>query len=644
MTHPPHPVDLPDLLDRLREVVIVFGRDGRVLHVNPSAERAYRRPAAELVGRTQSEITGAAPDTRSPFRDALESVLAGGHETSLITSIHGGSRWFDISIYPHRLGAFATARDVTEMHQALIDVAKSEERFRAMVEFSPEAIVILDTSTGRFCDLNPAAERLFGRTRDELLALTPTDLMPREQRDGTSSEARVRDAVERTVGGERVVGEYEALGPRGDRLTLELHSSLLPSTNPVLVRGSLFDVTARSTAQQHLAEVQRLEALARLAGGVAHDFNNLLTIIMSGTQLAIGALPDDHVARRDLEATIDAAERATLITRRLLTIGRKQRVSPRVVDLGAYVEDARPILQRMVGEDVVISVDVAPPLGGVLIDPAQVEQILFNLAANARDAMPKGGRLTIHTSEILLDDTALPIHKGVPLGRHLLLSMTDTGDGIPDALKPHVFEPFFTTKAVDRGTGLGLATVHGIVVRAGGHISVQSDPGMGATFRIYLPLARLTEDDAATPAPLTHGAGGVETILLVEDEEGVRSVVQRTLERSGYAVLEAGNAGEALLLCEQHAGTIHLLLTDVVMPRMTGPQLVARLRPLRPSMRVVYISGYKEERLSDWGDDVTHDGFIAKPASVGALLDGVRAALDRQAGADDRPTRGASRA
>ncbi len=629
---PTHAVDLPDLLDLLKEVVVVFDRDGRVLHANASAARAYGQAAGELLGRTHEDIAGAPPAPGTPFRTALAAVIAGGPEVSLLASSREGAHWYEVTIYPHQLGAFATARDVTEMHRAHADLARSEERFRAMVEFSPEAILIFDTSTGRFSDVNPEAEKLFGRTRTELLALGPGGLMPETQPDGRNSEGEVRDVIGRTLGGERVVGEYEALGRGGERLILELHTSLLPSTSPVLIRASLFDITARKRAQQHLADVQRLEAIARLAGGVAHDFNNLLTIIMSSTQLALRGLPRDHPARSDLDASISAAERAALVTRQLLAFGRKQHVSPRVIDLSAYIEHARPVLQRLVGEDVEVALDLSRSLGGAVIDPAQVEQILLNLAANARDAMPRGGRLTLHTSDVVVDAGGL--HNGVPPGRYVQLSVADTGEGIPDAVKPHVFEPFFTTKAQGRGTGLGLATVHGIVKHAGGHIWVDSGPGLGTSFKIYLPVAGPREGD---PVPLEEAegpaVGGPETILVVEDEDSVRTVLRRALQRHGYTVLDASNAGEALLLCERHAGVIHLMLTDVVMPRMTGPELATRLRPLRPEMRVVYMSGYNEERLDAPGHDEHSDGFLAKPASVDALLERVRGALDGPRGA-----------
>jgi len=286
------------------------------------------------------------------------------------------------------------------------------------------------------------------------------------------------------------------------------------------------------------------------------------------------------------------------------------------------------VLERLVGEDVEIALELAGQLGCVLIDPAHVEQILLNLAANARDAMPTGGRLAITTANVFLDGEYERLHDGVPAGRYVMLVVSDTGEGIPEASKPHIFEPFFTTKILNRGTGLGLATVHGIVQQNGGHIWVYSEPGLGASFKLYFPLADDPASVAEVRAPAHVAHGGTETILLVEDEDGVRQFLRRALQRGGYTVLEARNAGDALLIFEQHPGPIGLMLTDVVMPRMTGPQLAARLRSMKPDLRIVYVSGYNEDRI-DRTIESAHDAFVAKPVSVEALLQAVREVLDR---------------
>jgi two-component system cell cycle sensor histidine kinase/response regulator CckA len=615
------------LLDRMEDFVVIVNGEGRLTHLNRTAVRILGRPADELLGKLPWEAAPGSPDPAGgTFRAALAAVLSGTPRVTSTSFVPWLERWFDFDLYAFPPGAFVIARDVTAARQANDELTRSEERFRAMVESSPEAIFIMDSSTGKFRDVNSEAERLFGRTRAELLTLGPLDLMAPAELADPSFAARFGRELEKVSRGEEIQVEWQAIGARGQPITIEVHGRRLPSTEPMLLRASIFDVTARKQAQEHLAKVQRLEAVARLAGGVAHDFNNMLTVIMGDTELAMAALPATHPARADLENVLGAARRSSLITRQLLAFGRRQEAAPRVVDLTQYTERMQPVLQRLVGEDVEILLDLARPLGGALIDPAHVEQILINLAANARDAMPGGGTITIHTANVFLDGEYQRLHNGVPPGRYVLLSVADTGEGVPEAIKPHIFEPFFTTKTSDRGTGLGLATVHGIVKRNGGHIWLYSEAGLGATFKIYLPIVdEPASADTLPEAEPTQRFTGTETILVVEDEDEVRAFLRRALQRSGYTVLEARNAGEALLLCEQHAGAIELLLTDVVMPRMTGPELAARLRPMRPAMRVVYVSGYSEDRI-----DEPHDAFVAKPMSVDALLQSVRAVLDRR--------------
>jgi len=632
MVEPGGGVVVADLLESLEESVTVYDRDARFVYANAAAARPFGRPARELVGKRPWDL--APSDEVSPFRLALEAVLAGGPRTRTTTWVEAWNRWYEADVYPHPVGAVVLARDVTVARRAHDELARSEARFRAMVESAPEAIAIVDFTTNKLVDMNHEAEELFGRSRAELLAMTPVDLSPPTQPGGVDSVQYFSTIRERVLHGEAVGIEWTAIGPRGRVLTLELRARRLPSNDQaVLVRTSIFDITARKRAQEQLQEVQRLEAIARLAGGVAHDFNNMLTVIIAGIQLALHQLPKDHVACEDLENAMNAAERSALITRQLLTFGRNQAAKPRVLDVTAYIDRVAPVLRRLVGEDVEIVLDLARPLANTLIDPAHVEQVLVNLVANARDAMPKGGRITIQTANVVLDAEYERLHNGVPPGRYVLVSVADTGEGIPPAAKPHIFEPFFTTKALDRGTGLGLATVYGIVKANSGHIWVYSELGFGSTFKVYLPMADATlPSDDVDASQRAMSARGTETILLVEDDDDVRAVLRKTLQRAGYTIIEAKNAGEALLVVEQHHDTIHVMLTDVVMSRMTGPQLVARLRPIRPQMRIVYISGYNDARLDGPEHVGTYDAMLTKPVSNDVLLACIRDVLDRAPG------------
>ncbi|MDB4944139.1 MAG: sensory box histidine kinase/response regulator [Labilithrix sp.] len=399
------------------------------------------------------------------------------------------------------------------------------------------------------------------------------------------------------------------------------------------VHGSVQDVTPRKHAEvrnarleEQLRQAQKMETIGKLAGGVAHDFNNLLSIILSYSELLADDLPPGDPMRSDLEEIRGAGQRAVELTRQLLAFSRQQVLEPKIVDLAAVASGMENMLRRLLGEDIELTCSVAPGIGKVLVDPGQIEQVILNLAVNARDAMPSGGRLTIETAEVTLDDTYAGENVGVVPGPHVMLAVTDTGTGIDLATQARMFEPFFTTKEKGKGTGLGLATVFGIVQQSGGIIGVSSEQGRGTTFRIHFPVARGAPAAlvAAPERALVHGS---ETILLVEDEEALRVLTRTILRRHGYTVIEAENGGDALMVCEQHASTIHLLLTDVVMPRMGGRLLAERLAPLRPGMKVLYMSGYTDDAVVRHGVLSATLSFIQKPVTPDALLRKVRETL-----------------
>jgi len=617
--------DPNNILDRLDESVTLFDRQARFVYLNEAGIRPFGRPVEQLLGKTPWELLPSTPP--SSLRLALEAVVAGGEKTTATTFIASLGRWYQADVYPHPIGALVLARDITERRRADDALRSSEARFRSMIEFAPDAILIYDPALGSMVDVNAEAERLFGKSRTEILGSSPLDLSAAVQRDGLPAAALVGELVRRIVEEQALDFEWMIETKTGPVL-VEVRARRLPETDPPLLLATMLDITARKRAHEQLAEMQRLEAVARLAGGVAHDFNNLLTIILGGAQMVLNDLSLTDRVRPDIVTIVDAAERAALVTRQLLAFARKQEVRPLLLDVSDYVDRMRPVLGRLVGEDVDITLDLARPLGSLLIDPAHVEQIVLNLAANARDAMPRGGHLTIATANVFLDHEYQRLHNGVPPGRYVMLTVSDTGEGIPEAVKPHIFEPFFTTKSLNRGTGLGLATVHGIVQQNLGHIWVYSEPGLGTSFKLYFPIADESAVATASRPPDPEEHGGTETLLLVEDDDGVRQFLRRALQRGGYTVLEARNAGEALLIFEQHTGPIGLVVTDVVMPRMTGPQLVARLRALRAELRVVYVSGYSEDRL-DTASSSANEAFLPKPISVDALLRCVRDVLDR---------------
>ncbi|ODT60197.1 hypothetical protein ABS71_17445 [bacterium SCN 62-11] len=395
------------------------------------------------------------------------------------------------------------------------------------------------------------------------------------------------------------------------------------------LHGSVQDITPEKMAEQkhaHLEEqfrqAQKMETIGNLAGGIAHDFNNLISVILGFANLAKEDLPASDARFADLSEVEKAAQRASELTRQLLAFSRKQMLSPRVLDLNPVLSSLERMLARLLGEDVHLSFLPGDELDRVHADPGQLEQVIVNLAVNARDAMPRGGNLTIETSNVELDDDYAWNHPEVTAGCYVLLAVRDSGEGMDRATQARIFEPFFTTKEQGKGTGLGLATVYGIVRQSGGHIEVQSEPGQGTTFKIYLPRTDRAPQTAVAHTRRAQDLRGTETVLLVEDEDQVRALVRSVLHKNGYNVLEAQNGGEAFLLCEKYQEKIELLLTDLVMPRMNGRELADRLAPLRPHMKVLYMSGYNEEEMPD-----TDSAFLSKPLSPDSLLSKVRHTL-----------------
>ncbi len=401
------------------------------------------------------------------------------------------------------------------------------------------------------------------------------------------------------------------------------------------VHGSIQDITPQKHAdarhdklEEQFRQAQKMETIGNLAAGVAHDFNNLLSVVLSYSQMLAEDLTEGDPMRTDLREIENAGLRAVDLTRQLLAFSRQQVLAPEIVDLAPVIAGMEKMLRRLIAEDVELAIACPPGAGNVLVDPGQLAQVVMNLVVNARDAMPTGGALTIRTSEVTLDASYADDHVGVTPGRHVMLSVSDTGTGMDKAVQARMFEPFFTTKEKGKGTGLGLATVFGIVQQSGGTIRVDSELGHGATFYIYLPVAQGATTEAVGP----HARGttrGSETILLVEDEEGVRMLTRTILRKQGYTVLEAQNGGAAFLLCEQHAAPIHLLLTDVVMPRMSGRELAERLAPIRPEMKVLYMSGYTDDTVVRHGVFEATIALIQKPVTPGPLARKVREVLDR---------------
>jgi two-component system, cell cycle sensor histidine kinase and response regulator CckA len=498
----------------------------------------------------------------------------------------------------------------------------ADELVRGMLGAAPLAFVALDRA-GRVCLWNPAAERAFGWAEPEIVG-KPYPLVP------PGKEAEFRELFDRALAGATLVDiETQRRGKGGKPVEVGISAAPLrnPSGDVTGVLVVLADMTDRKALEAEVRRAQKLEAVGRLAGGIAHDFNNLLTVINCCCELMQQRLPALDPTRELLEDVQRAGERAAGLTRQLLAFGGRQVVLPRPLDVNGLVAELGKLLGRLIGEDVALVTVLDPALGSVRGDRGQLEQVVMNLVLNARDAMPQGGTLTIETRNVELAADDAGVHFGVQPGPYVLLAIRDTGTGMNATTQAHIFEPFFTTKTPGRGTGLGLATVYGIVKQSAGNIEVESAPGRGTTFRVLLP--RVVE-----PAPVARGrattdvvTGGTETVLVVEDERIVRRLICDVIRERGYTVLEAGDGVEALRSAEEHAGPIHLLITDLVMPRMSGRVLAEHLTALRPGMRVLFLSGYAAEAMARHGVPDEETAFLQKPFVPDALAAKVRVAL-----------------
>ena len=587
------------------------------------------------------------------FSDIAESRLAVFAVAVMVSAWYGGwkpglvatSFALTVSAYyslagPHtpteyrqaitRLALFVTVAFLICWFNAALRAAqeglrRSESNFRSLVTNAPYGICRCD-SRGHLVDVNPAmvsllgyesAGDLIGRNLSTLYSegqqwfALADFLRTRKEFKGVDCEWARKDGSTTSV---RLSGR--AISDESKNVTFEIFTE---------------DVTERRALEQQLRQSQKMEAIGRLAGGIAHDFNNLLMVISGYSEFLLERLGPDQTLRGPAKEIATAAERATSLTRQLLAFSRKQMLTPKVLDLNAVVTENLKMLTRLIGEDIDLVMIPGPELGAVKADPGQVEQVILNLAVNARDAMPQGGRLTIETANVTLDEAYARVHSPVQPGEYTMLAITDTGVGMDSDTQSHIFEPFFTTKG-PKGTGLGLSTVYGIVKQSGGYIWVYSEPGKGTSFKIYMPHVT-AEEVAAVEQPAAVVSAPVETpretILVVEDEVNLRRLTRQFLENQGYDVVEAADGAAAVQICVAHQGAIHLLLTDVIMPGMNGRELAQRVSEIRPNMKVLYMSGYTENAIGHNGTLDAGITLLQKPFTLQALKAKVREVLDQ---------------
>ena len=613
--------------------VLLVDHEGRITLANPQAERLFGYRLRELVGESVEVLV--------PERlRALHGSDRSGYMASPTTRSMGARRELygrrkDGTEFPVEIGLTpvpgrpliaARVVDISERRRLEAALAASEHRTDFALAAARAGTWDVDSGSGAVT-WSTSMEHVFGiplgrfpRTEAEFFELV-------HEGDRQLFRRAVGEAVAR-CGDVRMDSRIPWPDESVHWIATAAHAFCDGAGRPVRLFGVAMDITDRKRLEEQYLQAQKLESVGRLAGGIAHDFNNLLTILLGNADLTRQTLGPGHAADPYLLEMLDAAERASALTRQLLAFSRRQVLDPRVIDLNSLLQESADFLHRLLGEDIDLAVRTAPAATLVRVDPGSVSQVVLNLAVNARDAMPQGGRLVIETDGIDLDAAYASDHFGVTPGAYVRLTVSDTGIGMTPEVRAHVFEPFFTTKEEGKGTGLGLSVVHGIVKDCGGRVEVYSEPGMGTTFKIYLPAVEV--EPAGPPAAEVPAPGrGAETVLLVEDDAGVRRLAERILTQHGYRVLSAANGEEALQLADARPGEVELVLTDLVMPGMNGRELAQVLRRRLPAVRVLFTSGYTSDAMLRAGVLESEEAFLTKPYTPPLLLRKVREVLDR---------------
>jgi two-component system cell cycle sensor histidine kinase/response regulator CckA len=626
-----------DLVETSQDLIWAFDTNGIMTYVNQEASLAVLGvDATEVVGRPWAEFVP--PDEIDSLKAAFAAVMAGGtlrHRAITALGKDGSPVSLLLNAIPQRsgdrvIGVTGTSVDVTEQRAQ----ERQLELFRVFMDQSPDGILIVDEASRRILDVNQTVCQWLGYSREELLELQTADIVlphPTMTWEERRAEAyRLGHSTDPSKPPPVIEVDYRRRD--GTAVPREVGFRFVVVQGKEYIVAVARDVTDRKRLEQQLQQSLKMEGIGRLAGGIAHDFNNVLTAISGYTELALETLGEGHPVAPDLTEVRDSAARAAALTRQLLAFARKQVIQPRLLSITELVHNLEGMLGRLLGEDIRLNTRLADDLWTVSADPGQLEQILVNLAVNARDAMPRGGTLTFETANVALGTDYAEAHPDVTPGEYVQLTVSDTGVGMSETVQRHIFEPFFTTKEPGKGTGLGLATCHGIVNQSGGHIWLYSEPGRGTTFKIYFPHAVGAAEPVPQALPRDQAiAGGTETILLVEDDRLVRRFATAALQRLGYQVIAAETGDQAIRLAEELREPVDLLFTDVVMPGTNGPEVARRVRAVHPAVRVLYTSGYTDDAIVHHGVAAEGMAFLQKPYSPADVTAKVRAVLDAPA-------------
>jgi two-component system, cell cycle sensor histidine kinase and response regulator CckA len=616
------------VVEGLEEMIVVVDRQYRYLIANTAFLNFCAMSAKQVIGHFVEEVVG--KDVfAATVKEKMDQCFLGTvvHYEFTYDSPNLRRREFFVSYFPiaSRSGVDRIAcvlQDITERKWAEEELRKSEERFSKAFRNSPVAITISTEEEGRYLDVNDAFLLMLGWQRRDVIGHTAAELhFWAEPLDRAEMLRQVKEAEQVA----KLNIRYKTA--KGETREAEVWAEPIELDGQRCVLAITRDVTEAQRLEAQFRQAQKMEAVGQLAGGVAHDFNNLLGVILGYTDLSLSLTAPGSSANRNLEQIKKASNRAVALTRQLLAFSRQQVVFPRVLDLNEVVQNLIIMLRRLVSEEIVVSFRPAVPIDSIKADPGQIEQILMNLAVNARDAMPNGGEILIETGNAELDEDYVSLHSGSRAGQHVVLTVSDTGCGMDENVKSKLFEPFFTTKGVGKGSGLGLSTVYGIVKQNGGTIFVYSEPGNGTTFKIYFPAVALKAEHLTQPHEDVESRGGSETILVVEDDESLRELTARMLRDAGYQVIEARDTDNALDIVRTSRPRIDLLLTDVIMPGGTGIELMEQAKALRPKLRSVFMSGYTGDLVSQRGASIQEVSFLEKPFSRNSLLNKIYSAL-----------------
>ncbi len=613
--------------------IILISESGKIQSFNPAAEKIFGYTQKEVVGKKVNILMPEPHRSRHDhyIRSYLETgrrrIIGIGRET-MGRRKDGSTFPIDLAVSEVTIGKrryfTGIVKDITQRHRSATALKDSEERFRVLVEAMNDGLAVQDAQ-GKIVYVNPRFCEILGYDQQCLMGKTVTEMMD------TASQVVLQNELEEQPSPQGGMVELQMEKENGDPLHVNVAAKAIRAPDGKL-NGSfvvITDVTQVKKLQGQLIQSQKMEAIGRLAGGVAHDFNNLLTVILGYIDLSMTELEKDDPLYDNFIQIDEAAKRAGKLTRQLLAFSRKQVLRPVMIGLNEIVSNIEEMLHRLIGEDIIFTTRLDPNTGFIKADPGQIEQVLVNIAVNARDAMPNGGHLTIETRQMTLEDSHLGIEADVPPGNYAMVAITDTGVGMDRQTQSRIFEPFYTTKEKGHGTGLGLSMAYGIIKQSGGEIALYSEPGNGTCFKLYLPQAQAVSDAPAAAAIAPVPVCGSETVLVVEDEDALRGLVVNGLKRCGYTVLQAQDGPTAI---DRYGSGgqdhIDLILTDVVMPQMNGKELVSRLKPVHPEAKVLFISGYTDDAIVNHGVLTPGTPFLHKPFTLDQLIRKIQSLLN----------------